>query len=258
MKQLPGTWAEQTLAPEDHPVLMPPDMSFLDAASLGMGALVPGNMYKLAKLPEGTRCLVLGASGGLGTVMLQLLRSHKASQHLHVTAVCSAANAELVRRLGADEAVDYRKGPLGEQLARAEEFDVVFDFVGGAETERDAAALLRQGGQFITATGPMQGIGDRKLSCCEWTGWACSLTRRLACQCGCSKYKYEFSAAQMPVKSDAFNLVAVELGARAEIALEVPFAEKPLREALKKVTSRTPGGKVVINFELESSHEGQK
>ena len=66
------------------------EISFLEAASVGMSALVSANMYKMAKLSEGSRCLVLGASGGLGTVMLQLLRAHKVS--LHVSAVCSAAN----------------------------------------------------------------------------------------------------------------------------------------------------------------------
>jgi NADPH:quinone reductase-like Zn-dependent oxidoreductase len=238
-KKLAGTWAEQTLTPETHCVPIPADLSFLEAASLCMGALVSGNMYKLAKLGQGARCLVLGASGGLGSIMLQLLRSHKASPH--ITAVCSAANFELVRRLGAGEAVDYRKSPFGKQL-QGQEFDVVFDFVGGKDTEKSSAALLKPGGQFITAVGPMQNIGSRKLSCCEWTGWACGLAKRMMCGC-CRKYQYKFSYAMMPVKEEDFNLVAVEAGARAEIALEVPFAEEAVREAMKRVISRHTGGR---------------
>jgi alcohol dehydrogenase len=249
MKHLAGTWSEQTLTPENNAVPMPAEMTFLEAASLGMGALVSGTMYKTAKLGEGSRCLVLGASGGLGSVMLQLLRGHKASC-LHVSAVCSAANAELVKRLGANEAVDYAKGPIEQQLQGVDKFDVVFDFVGGKGMEKSGTALLKRGGQFITAVGPMQGIGDRKLSCCEWTGWACGLAKRLMCGCCCRKYKYEFSSAMMPVTAEDFALVAVEAGARAEIALAVPFAEEPVREALKRVASRHTGGKVVINFEL--------
>ena len=250
MKKLAGTWSEMTLTPENNAVPMPAEMTFVEAASVGMGALVSGNMYKIAKLGEGSRCLVLGASGGLGSVMLQLLRGHKASR-LHVSAVCSAANAELVTRLGADEAVDYGKSPIGQQLQGVDKFDAVFDFVGGKDMERSGAALLKRGGQFITAVGPMQNIGDRKLSCCTWTGWACGLAQRLLCGgCCCRKYKYEFSSAMMPVKAEDFDRVAVEAGARAEIALEVPFAEAPVREALKRVASRHTGGKVVINFEL--------
>jgi NADPH:quinone reductase-like Zn-dependent oxidoreductase len=78
--QMPGTWAEQTLAPEGDVVLFPPDyeIPFVQAAAVGMGALVSGDMYKCALIPKeaGTkpfRCLVLGASGGLGTMMLPLL-----------------------------------------------------------------------------------------------------------------------------------------------------------------------------------------
>ena len=52
-----------------------------------------------------------------------------------------------------------------------------------------------------------------------------------------------------PVGPELFNAVAVDAGARAEIALEVPFAEQPVREALRRVASRHSGGKVVINME---------
>ena len=71
-----GTWAEQTATQEDHAVPLPDDISFVEAAALGMAAHVSGDMLRLATgLPaEGGRCLVLGASGGLGTVLLQLLR----------------------------------------------------------------------------------------------------------------------------------------------------------------------------------------
>ena len=54
----------------------------------------------------------------------------------------------------------------------------------------------------------------------------------------------------MPVKTEDFNSVAVEAGARAEISLELPFAEDTMRQALKRVASRHTGGKVIINFEL--------
>ena len=52
-----------------------------------------------------------------------------------------------------------------------------------------------------------------------------------------------------PLKKEDFDAVAVAAGARAKIALEVPFAENPLRTALRCVASRRPGGKVLINLE---------
>jgi NADPH:quinone reductase-like Zn-dependent oxidoreductase len=75
--------------------------------------------------------------------------------------------------------VDYTSGPFAEQLAGADKFDVVFDFVGGTDAEKGAEQVLRRGGKFITAVGPMRAIGDRKLSFFEWHGWALSLIGRI-------------------------------------------------------------------------------
>eukprot|EP01043_Picozoa_sp_COSAG02_P057508 COSAG02_NODE_6994_length_3237_cov_2.412046_1_plen_469_part_00 len=247
-KKMAGSWAEQTVSPENALVPLPADLSFVEGAAIGMAAHVVGDMFNRANFPaaEG-RCLVIGASGGLGNVCLQLLRR----RNIHTVAVCSAANAETVRRLGADQAVDYTTAPFQEQLADAPKFDVVFDFVGGSETQRSAVPLLTRGGQFITAVGPMQGIGDRKLSCCEWTGWACGLTGRLlgSCCLPCRSYKYKMSMAMLPLNAQHFNTVVIEGNARGEIALEVPLSQTAVRDALRQVASRHAGGKVVINME---------
>eukprot|EP00949_MAST-11_sp_MAST-11-sp1_P000796 g796.t1 len=168
VKKLPGTWAEQTLAPEGHVVRIPDgcDISFVQAAGAGMGAMVSWDMYKRARLGQvgqHVRCLVVGASGGLGTFLLRVLKKQLSS--VTVVAVCSASKAQSVLELGADEVVDYAKAPFGEQLANAEKFDAVFDFVGGSAVERNGVRLLKTGGKFITAVGPTAGIGDRMLSC---------------------------------------------------------------------------------------------
>ena len=180
--------------------------------------------------------------------------------------MCGGANAETVRRLGADDVVDYHKGPFGEQLLakdREAKFDIVFDFVGGVEVEENAAKVLRGGrnkkGKFITAVGPVRGVGDRVFTFGEFCGWAGGLTRRItksAC-CGgfsCVPFRYEMGGGMPPMKAADFQAVVVEAGARAEIAVEVAFAEQPLRGALRLVASRHPGGgKVVINLELDTN-----
>ena len=66
----------------------------------------------------------------------------------------------------------------------------------------------------------------------------------------CRPYKYKMSLEMAPLKAEAFNAVAVEAGARGKVALEVPFEEEALRDALRRVASRRPGGKVIINLEL--------
>ena len=60
-----------------------------------------------------------------------------------------------------------------------------------------------------------------------------------------------------PLKASDFNSVAVDAGIRAEIAMEVPFAEAPVREAIRRVASRHTGGKIVINMEKTETLNGQ-
>jgi len=248
-----GTWAEQTVALEKDIIKIPSDCDITDvqAASCGMSALVSGDLYKRAKLPrDGSRCLVYGASGGLGTVMVQLLKAHG---NVYIVGVCSGSNAEMVIRLGADEAIDYKKSPVADQLENHKKFDVVFDFVGGSEPEQVASRVLKKGGKFITAVGPTRGIGDRLLSCCEFSGWACGLLGRILkslCCCCCTRMSYEMGGGLPPVKAEDFNLIVVKAGVRPEIAFEAPFEEGSSREALGRVASRHTKGKVVLCMEL--------
>lgn len=279
--KMAGVWADFTTSPEGALVRLPDGLDFREAAALGMAAHVVGDMMKRAddyfsrlqsrenvvhvrasasETNESVdacnqqcryRCLVLGASGGLGTVLLQLLRRR---DNVHTVAVCSAANFATVQRLGADEVLDYTAGPISEQLADAPKFDIVFDFVGGMEVQRTAATVLRRGGQFITAVGPWKGIGDRKLSWCEWIRWAGGMTGRLMlgnAHCGCLPYGYAMSMELLPLNAENFNAVVVEGEARGEIALEVNFTDTAaLRDAIRRVETRHSGGKVIINMDL--------
>merc|ERR1712176_712192 len=80
----------------------------------------------------------------------------------HIVGVCSARNIDFVKKLGADNVCDYTKGPIENSLDR--EFDVVFDVVGGENSYKSAKSILGKNGKFITATGPIEWIGYKKLS----------------------------------------------------------------------------------------------
>ena len=123
----------------------------------------------------------------------------------------AAVPKEKVRRLGADEVVDYHVGPFGSQLKDQPKFDVVFDFVGGKPVEQDAKRVMKKGAKFITACGPMAAVGDRQLSCCEWYGWACGLTCRLCACCAAghadintSRIYTHFDKSQLKRTTDIF------------------------------------------------------
>jgi len=246
----PGTWSERTKAPERDVCKIEDDsISFVDAAAVAMGAFVGSAMIKPAAsaLSGGSRCLVIGASGALGTVMVQLLRKHKC----HVTAVCSGRNSETARSMGAHEVIDYTTtAPFGEQLGASEKFAVVFDFVGGKEVQRGAAPLLERGGLYITAVGRVKGWQFRKLTGAEFRS-ALGYMLRSMCDC-CGKYTWSLAQPYPPLKAETWRAAVLDSGVRAAIAEEVPFAEAPIREALRRVATHHAGGRLVINMERSS------
>lgn len=93
------------------------------------------------RIRAGMRVLVNGGSGAVGTAAVQLARHAGAT----VTAVTSAANAELVASLGAAEVIDYRRQPLG---SIAERFDIVLDTVGNLDLA-SGRRLLADGGRLL-------------------------------------------------------------------------------------------------------------
>ena len=100
-------------------------------------------------LARGQRALVYGASGAVGTSAVQLARDFGAQ----VTGVCSTANAELVRSLGASAVVDYRTEDF---TARGEHYDVIFDAVG----KRKSSAALRNAHRALALGGRVVSVDD--------------------------------------------------------------------------------------------------
>jgi NADPH:quinone reductase-like Zn-dependent oxidoreductase len=114
-----------------------------------------------ARLTAGATVLVNGASGAVGTSAVQIGR-HLGAQ---VTGMTSAANADLVTRLGATRTIDYRRTSLDELRDRGERFDVVFDTVGTVSAASGRPLLTDGGvlllavaglGEMLTARGPVK------------------------------------------------------------------------------------------------------
>jgi alcohol dehydrogenase len=248
-----GTWAEETLAPEKDVCLIEDDnMSFVDAAGAQMGTLVSFDMIKHAKKKlqvDGCRSLVIGASGAIGSILLQMLKKYNG----HVTAVCSGKHSEKCTELGANEVIDYTIKPFGEQLKEQskDKFDVVFDLVGGKDKEKQAKPFMRKGSIYVTAVGDNQYMSmDRALSCTEFCSSCCGLICRTSCCCCCYPYQYVMSqGAYPPMKQEIWKPSVIDSGIRANIVEVVPFSEAPLRAAMTRVTSHHAGGRVVINLE---------
>ena len=140
-----GTYAEYVLIKEEWVARAPSAdvLSLKHAAGVPLVYLTALQALEKASPKAGQRILVLGASGGVGQFGVQLA---KLLYNLHVTAVSSARNAELVRALGADEVWDYAAGSAGlEADFSSRRFDIVFDVIGGDFLDASAKVLVEGG-----------------------------------------------------------------------------------------------------------------
>jgi NADPH:quinone reductase-like Zn-dependent oxidoreductase len=141
---------------------MPEGMSFEEAAAVCDGACIALSCLRGERLGEGTRILVNGASGSVGTATVQLARHYGAD----VTAVCDTQRLELARSLGADRLIDYTREDFTKN---GETYDMIFDAVGRASWRR-CRGSLEAGGVFIATDGLRNvlyalssRIGDKRL-----------------------------------------------------------------------------------------------
>lgn len=139
-----GTHAEYICIPEDGALAPKSDaMTYEEAVAVAEGALTALPFLRdTAHLTNGQTILINGASGSVGTAAVQLAKHIGAT----VTGVCSTANVELVRSLGADEVVDYTKDDFTRS---AQTYDVIFDAVAKSSFTRCKGAL-KEGGVYLS------------------------------------------------------------------------------------------------------------
>ncbi|MCH8544114.1 MAG: NAD(P)-dependent alcohol dehydrogenase [Alcanivorax sp.] len=123
----------------------PANLSHEQAAAVPLAAQTALQAFRKASVGTGTRLLIIGASGGVGTFAVQIGKALGAE----VTGVCSGRNVELVRKLGADKVIDYT---AEDYLQRNDDFDVVFDATSH-ESPDSCETLLKEGGIFVTTGG---------------------------------------------------------------------------------------------------------
>ncbi|WP_380169606.1 NAD(P)-dependent alcohol dehydrogenase [Jannaschia sp. R86511] len=140
-----GTWAEYAVAREDKLSVVPDGVDLVGAATVAIsGGTALQALHDVGRVQPGQRVLVIGASGGVGSHAVQIARA----AGVHVTGVASAAKADLVRSLGADEVVDYATNDPVDGRTR---YDLVLD-IGG---RRPLRALRRA----LTPTGTLVIVG---------------------------------------------------------------------------------------------------
>ena len=141
-----GAWAELVIRPEHELVIVPDDLDPAEVDTLIVNGVTAYKMlHRVAKVRAGQRIVVLGAGGGVGTMLVQLARL----AGVNVIGTCKPAQRAAVEALGA-RVVDYtRERVLEDVRALAPDgVDAVFDHVGG-ESLRSSFVMLRPGGILV-------------------------------------------------------------------------------------------------------------
>ncbi|CAL4998365.1 unnamed protein product [Urochloa decumbens] len=148
-----GSLAEYTAVEEKLLARKPKGIDFVQAAGLPVAILTASQGLEKAGMAAGKSVLVLGGAGGVGSLAIQLAKQvYGASK---VAATASTKKIELLKRLGADVAIDYTKENF-EELP--DKYDVVFDAVGQGDK---AVKVVKEGGSVVVLTGAVTPPGFR-------------------------------------------------------------------------------------------------
>jgi NADPH:quinone reductase-like Zn-dependent oxidoreductase len=139
--------------------LKPSNLTYDEAAAIPYGGLLALYFLRKGRINERRRVLVYGASGSVGTSAVQLAKHFGAE----VTGVCSSSNVEIVRSLGADAVIDYKK----DDFTRGDErYDLVFVAIGNRmhpPSEADCKKALTPGGAYVSVDGGSPRISTEDL-----------------------------------------------------------------------------------------------
>jgi NADPH:quinone reductase-like Zn-dependent oxidoreductase len=141
-----GSFAEYSCGPESRLAVKPVNVTFEQAASVGIAAMTAlQGLRDKGRIQAGHKVLINGAAGGVGTFAVQIAKSFGAE----VTGVCSMRNVEMVRSIGAEHVVDYTR----EDFTRSgERYDIVLDCVGNRSLMA-CRRVLGPKGNYVAAGG---------------------------------------------------------------------------------------------------------
>ncbi|KAL9545602.1 hypothetical protein MBANPS3_007070 [Mucor bainieri] len=242
---LEGAFAQYTVVDTTKASIAkkPANLSFEQAASAGIAAITAyqgtinnGKMFENPDLHR--KILIVGASGGVGSYGVQF--SKAINKKNTVVGICSGANSEFVKSLGADRIVDYKDKAAYDAFLSKEKstFDIVFDCVGGEEYFYQLDPLLKEDGVYSTAVGPMEHAGSEYIGVTQ----IASMVAKLAYKKFFGRHTYYFISG---IPHDEFRDKISKL-------FDSGAVHVPLREgvrAFEKLNTHRTVGKIVLQME---------
>jgi len=148
-----GTYAEYLCMPEKGLVAhRPTNLSDAEAATIPYGALTAMSLLRKVDLHPGSKVLINGASGGIGSAAVQLAKNAGAE----VTGVCGTPRLDYVKALGADHVIDYTQEDFTQN---GQTYDLIFDIIRKTSFER-CQNSLKEGGVYLLASFKMRQLGQ--------------------------------------------------------------------------------------------------
>jgi NADPH2:quinone reductase len=146
-----GAYAQYKCMPENGSlVLKPTNINYGESAAVVDGATTALFFLKdKANIQRGQKVLIIGASGSIGTFAVQIAKYFGAE----VTGVCSTANLDMIKLLGADKVIDYTEDDFTKN---GEKYDIIFDTVGKSSFSQCKGSLNKYGKYVLTTGGLMQ------------------------------------------------------------------------------------------------------
>ncbi len=234
-----GTFAEFIAMNESDVARKPKNLSMVEAASIPLVGLTAWQaLIEIAKLKKGQKVFIQAGSGGVGTFAIQLAKHFGAT----VATTTSAANFDLVKSLGADVVIDYKKDDFEKILSG---YDVVLNSQD-AKTLEKSLGVLKPGGQLISISGPPDPAFAKELGLNLFLKLVMRLLsrriRKKAKRLGI-RYSFLFMRAQGQQLSEITSLI--ESGVIRPVVDKV-FPFEKTGEALAYVETGRAKGKVVI------------
>lgn len=234
-----GTFAEFIAVKEADLALKPSDLSMEEAASVPLVGLTAWQaLIKKGNFKKGQKVFIQAGSGGVGTFAIQLAKHLGAT----VATTTSAANMELVKNLGADVVIDYRKDDFEKILSG---YDLVLNSQD-AKTLEKSLRVLKPGGKLISISGPPDPEFAEEIG----AAWYVKLLMRIlsaGARRKAKKLNVDYSFLFM--KADGRQLADITSLINAGIirpVMDKVFPFQSIKEAITYVESGRAKGKVVI------------